>query len=443
MNKRPEIKQRKFVSKIIEEVIDEISATIADKELSDLFVNCFPNTLDTTINYTEKDKPDTFVITGDINAMWHRDSSAQVWHYLQFANDDIELKKMIQGVINRQVKNILLDPYANAFTDGTESSEWKNDITEMKPGIHERKWEVDSLCYHIRLSYGFWKTTNDTKCFDSEWKKSSELILKTFKEQQRKNDAGSYRFGRITHWSTDTVSGNGYGNPIKPNGMIASIFRPSDDATIFPFLIPSNFFAVVSLKQLAEISDSIYADTNFSSECLSAAEEIENAIKKFAISENQDFGNILAYEVDGFNNKLFMDDANIPSLLSLPYLGCLSSNDPLYKNTRSFILSENNPYYFSGKSGKGIGSPHTLKNKIWHLAIIMQALTSENDDEILECLKMLKSTNANTGFMHESFDKDNANDFTRSWFAWANSLFGELILKLYNEKPYLLKQELS
>ena len=439
MNKRPEIKDRKFISPAIEEVINNVVQVIFDKDIKQLFQNCFPNTLDTTITFSDhQEQPDTFVITGDINAMWHRDSTAQVWPYIPFANQDARLKRMLQGVVNRQVKNILLDPYANAFTDHAISSEWQDDLTEMKNGIHERKWEVDSLCYHIRLSFGLWKTTDDISIFTDNWKISAELILNTFIEQQRKSNRGNYKFGRVTAWSTDTVPGNGYGNPVKPNGLIASTFRPSDDATIYPFLIPSNYFAVVSLKQLAEILFEVYKDIALSSQCLKLANEIENAIKNSAIANHID-SSIYAYEIDGYGNKLFMDDANIPSLLSLPYLGCCDLNDVIYKNTRKFILSSNNPYYFSGLAGNGIGSPHTLIDNVWHLSIIMQALTSNNDEEILECLSLIKNSTANTGFMHESFDKDDDKKFTRSWFAWANSLFGELILKLFNEKQYLLK----
>jgi meiotically up-regulated gene 157 (Mug157) protein len=442
ISKRPKPENRKFISDAVETTIDKVKQHMTDKKLSVLFENCFPNTLDTTVNFQMIDgKPDTFIITGDINAMWLRDSTAQVWHYLPLVNDDEKLKKMIMGVINRQTKCILLDPYANAFSDGTLNTEWQNDLTLMKPGIHERKWELDSLCYPIRLAYNFWKTTGDISCFDDEWQAAAKSILNTFREQQRKNGMGPYKFGRITAWSTDTVPGNGYGNPINPVGLIASIFRPSDDAAIFPFLIPSNYLAVISLRRLADIFQKVLKDKQFASECLSLASEIERALSEYATAEHPKFGKIFAYEVDGFGNKLFMDDANVPSILSLSYLGCFPANDIVYYNTRRFLLSTYNPYFFKGKEAEGIGSSHTLINKIWNISIIMRALTSDNDEEILQCLIYLKSTDAGTGFMHESFDKDNSADFTRKWFVWANSLFGELVLKLYNEKPYLLKTE--
>jgi meiotically up-regulated gene 157 (Mug157) protein len=443
MNQRPPQEKRKFMSTAIENAIRKVAGSIYDKELAQLFENCFPNTLDTTIHFEIKNgKPDTFVITGDIDAMWLRDSTAQVWPYLQFVNEDEKLKEMIKGVINRQTECVLIDPYANAFNNGPAVSQWSEDFTEMKPELHERKWEVDSLCYTIRLAHGYWKTTNDVSCFDDNWKSAAKQNLKTFREQPRKENVGQYKFGRLTSWSTDTVPGNGYGNPINPVGLIVSIFRPSDDATIFPFLVPSNFFAVESLRNLAEILLEVSDDKKIAEECILLASEVENALKEFAVADHPVNGKIFAYEIDGFGNKLFMDDANVPSLLSLPYLGCCNIDDEVYQNTRRFIFSKNNPYFFKGEGGEGIGSPHTLIDRIWPISITMKALTSNNETEIIQCLKLLKNSHAGTGFMHESFHKDNTGDFTRKWFAWANSLFGELIVKLYYEKPELLKQQL-
>ncbi len=441
LSNRPPISERKFVSEAIEAKIAEMKKAIKDEELVWLFENCFPNTLDTTVNYKIiYGKPDTFVITGDINAMWLRDSSAQVWPYLDLINEDKKLKNLVAGVINRQTKCILIDPYANAFNDGPGESQWKNDITEMKPELHERKWEVDSLCYPIRLAYGYWKTTNDISVFDDDWKSAMKLVLKTFKEQQRKDGKSPYRFMRETAWATDSLPLGGYGNPINPVGLIVSSFRPSDDATTFSFLVPSNHFAVVTLKQLSEIFTEVIKDTLFTSECVNLADEVQEALNKYANAEHINFGKIYTYEVDGFGNKLFMEDANVPSLLSLPYLNAVSSENVLYKNTRKFLFSKNNPYYFEGKAGYGIGGPHAGLGKIWHLSIIMRGITSTDENEIVECIKLLKSTHANTGFMHESFDKDDASKFTRSWFAWANTLFGEFILKVQSEHPHLLQK---
>ncbi|MFA6129068.1 MAG: glycoside hydrolase family 125 protein [Bacteroidales bacterium] len=438
-SKRPLLKDRKFVSEAVESAIRDIRASIGDPEMGWLFENCFPNTLDTTVTFTEQEgMPDTFVITGDIHAMWLRDSSAQVWPYLPLAARDAKLKKLLAGVIHRQNKCILIDPYANAFNDGPADSPWKTDLTNMKPELHERKWEVDSLCYPIRLAHGYWKATGDDSVFDARWENAMGLVLQTFRIQQRKKDRGPYKFQRVTGWQTDTVAGGGYGNPIVPVGMICSIFRPSDDATIYPFLVPSNLFAVTSLRQLAEILEKVKANRWMAKECTDLADEVEQAISAYAVSEHLNFGKMFAFEVDGYGNSLYMDDANVPSLLSIPYLTDMDPNDVVYRNTRKFLTSTSNPYYYKGIAGEGQGGPHSGADMIWPLGITMRALTSRDPEEIRFCLKTLKSTHAATGFMHESFHKDDASKFTRKWFAWANTLFGELILKVYTEHPNLL-----
>jgi meiotically up-regulated gene 157 (Mug157) protein len=436
---RPITSKRNFISKSVEETIIRVKKDISDPEIAWLFENCFPNTLDTTVTFSEPDgKPDTFVITGDIHAMWLRDSSAQVWPYLPLTKQDEPLRRLIAGVINRQVKCILKDPYANAFLDGDEISEWKSDITDMKPGIHERKWEIDSLCYPIRLAYHYWKTTGDTSVFDSKWNEAMELIYSTFRTQQRKENPGPYSFKRTTAWQTDTVPGNGMGNPMRPVGLICSVFRPSDDATTFLFLIPSNYFAVVSLRQMSEICEIVTGNKALAARSRKLADEVELALKQYSITEHLDYGKVFVYETDGYGNRLMMDDSNVPSLLALPYLGCINVNDQVYQNTRKFLFSDDHCWYFRGKAASGIGSPHTLKDMIWPMTIIMQALTSTNTEEIRECLRLLKATHAGTGFIHESFHKDDPANFTRKWFAWANTLFGELIIKVHTEHPELL-----
>ena len=439
---RPAARVRKFRSKAVEETIKEIESFLgSDNELAWLFSNCFPNTLDTTVNFSEKEgRPDTFVITGDINAMWLRDSSAQVWPYVSLAPGDPQLKDLIAGVINRQVKCIHIDPYANAFNDGPGQSEWMNDLTDMKPELHERKWEIDSLCYSVRLAHGYWKATGDTSVFDSSWSSAMRLIIKTFREQQRKDNPGPYKFQRVTGWQTDTVAGAGYGNPVNPVGLIVSIFRPSDDATIWPFLVPSNYFAVSALRQIGEIAADITRDETLLVDATALADEVDAALAKYARAAHPEHGEIIPYETDGYFNYNFMDDANVPSLLSMPYLGTIDRSDPLYPRTRKFVLSKSNPYYFSGISGHGVGSPHTGLDRIWPIAIIMKALTASNNYDIITSLRMLKNTHAATGFMHESFMKDDSSKFTRKWFAWANTLFGELVLHTYRTQPELLKE---
>lgn len=438
---RVPLASRKFQSKAVEAAITNFHATVRNKELGWLFENCFPNTLDTTVDFEMLNgKPDTYVITGDIDAMWLRDSTAQVWPYLTLIQKDKQLQQLIHGVINRQTKCIIKDPYANAFyKDETQVSEWKSDLTKMQPGIHERKWEIDSLCYPIRLSYHYWKLTGDQTPFDEEWKKAIELVLQTFKEQQRKTNNGPYFFQRTTAWATDGVPLAGYGYPVKPVGLICSMFRPSDDATIYPFLIPSNFFALVSLQQAAEMMTQIHKDQQLSNELAALATEVKTALLQHAVINHPTYGKIYAYEVNGFGSFNLMDDANVPSLLSLPYLGALKNTDPVYMNTRKLLLSTNNPFFFKGKAGEGIGGPHAGMDMIWPLSIIMRGLTSNNDAEIKHCIDMLRKSHGNTGFMHESFHKEDATKFTRKWFAWANTLFGELLWKVHNSKPYLLK----
>jgi meiotically up-regulated gene 157 (Mug157) protein len=353
--------------------------------------------------------------------------------------EDTALQQLVAGVINRQTRCILKDPYANAFyKDESKVSEWKSDLTQMKPGVHERKWEIDSLCYPIRLAYRYWKNSGDTAPFDAAWRQAITLTVKTFREQQRKSDKGPYSFMRRTEIQTDTVAGRGYGNPANPVGLIYSMFRPSDDATVFPFLVPSNFFAVVSLQQAAEMLENIAHDNAGAADCRALAAEVARALQEYAIVSHSKAGKIYAFEVDAFGDFYCTDDGNIPSLLSLPYLGAVKSNEKLYRNTRRFLLSANNPYYCIGKAAKGLGGPHVGVDMIWPLGVIIQGLTSGDDFEIRECLQTLQRTHAGTGFIHEAFHKDDPQKFTRSWFAWANTIFGELVLKTLNERPHLL-----
>lgn len=431
---RPALKNRLFTSKAVEAEIARIKQLLTNPKLAWMFENCFPNTLDTTVHFRMLNgKPDTFVYTGDIHAMWLRDSGAQVWPYVQLAHKDPELKEMLEGVIRRQFLCINIDPYANAYNDGPVGGNWMSDKTDMKPELHERKWEIDSLCYPIRLAYHYWKVTGDASVFGDEWINAITHILRTFKEQQRKEGVGPYKFMRRTERALDTMTNMGLGNPVKPVGLICSAFRPSDDATTFQFLIPSNFFAVTSLRKSAEILRTVNHNEALAQECTDLAQEVETALQKYAVYNHPKYGKIYAFEVDGFGNHMLMDDANVPSLLAMPYLGDVDINDPIYQNTRRFVWSTNNPYFFRGTAGEGIGGPHIGYDMIWPMSIMMKAFTSQDDEEIKWCIKTLMDTDAGTGFMHESFHKDNPAKFTRPWFAWQNTLFGELILKLVNE----------
>lgn len=435
---RPAPEKRCFSSEAVERTITELSTKLPNPKLAWMFSNCFPNTIDTTVEYDEQ-AGDTFVITGDIHAMWLRDSGAQVWPYLRLAGEDEHLRKMLAGVLMRQFRCIAIDPYANAFNKGPSGSKWESDITQMNPWLHERKWEVDSPCYVLRLAHGYWKATGDTSVFGDEWLEAVRAILRTFREQQRYEGQGPYSFMRRTPRGKDTKSWGGFGAPVKPCGLICSSFRPSDDASVLEFLIPSNFFAVSTLRKAAEILEGPCKQGKLARECRTLADEVAGALEEYAVVEHPKYGKIYAYEVDGFGSAILMDDANVPSLLAMPYLGCVSVNDPIWQNTRRFVLSTDNPCYFEGTALKGVGGPHVGLGWVWPMSIIMQAFTSSDDAEIRDCIRTLISTDAGTGFMHEAVWKDDPAKFTRSWFAWANTLFGELILDLYqNGKLELL-----
>jgi meiotically up-regulated gene 157 (Mug157) protein len=444
-SKRPAPPARKFRSKTVDAAIESIAAKIRDPELAWLFSNCLPNTLDTTVTFTSGAYgPDTVVVTGDIPAMWLRDSSAQVWPYLPFISTDAELAQLIEGVIRRQTRCILADPYANAFMPDLSSREplsWsKTDHTGMMPGVGERKWEVDSLCYPVRLAHEYWRITHDTRAFDAAWAHAMHAILETFTTQQRKRSRGPYYFQRQAESPYDTLSEDGYGNPARPVGLIYSGFRPSDDACIYPLNIPGNFFAARTLERIEEMLAEIGHDSAAASQASRLRGEITTALDAHARAHHPTTGEIWAYEIDGFGNALCMDDANVPSLLAMPYLRSCSASDPMYLATRRFVLSESNPYFFRGSAAEGIGGPHIGQDMIWPMAIIMRALTTDDDKEQLQCIAWLKTTHAGTGFMHESFNKNDPAKFTRAWFAWANTLFGELILKLDKTNPKLLEK---
>lgn len=436
-DQRPAAEERLFCSEAVEQEIARVCGLLTNERLRWMFANCFPNTLDTTVHYREDEEgnPDTYVYTGDIPAMWLRDSGAQVWPYVQLCGNDPALQKMIAGVIRRQFRLINIDPYANAFNDGPtgagEDVGYPGHVQD--PWVFERKWEIDSHCYPIRLAHHYWKTTGDESVFDAEWVAAMRNILATLRDQQMKEGPGDYTFLRVTDRQLDTRCHVGRGNPVKPVGLISSAFRPSDDATTFGFLVPSNFMAVSSLRKAAEILSTVNGESELAAGCTALADEVSAALQQHAVVEHPVYGKIYAFEVDGFGSVQLMDDANVPSLLAMPYLGDVERTDPVYENTRRFVWSTDNPYFWRGPAGEGIGGPHIGVEMIWPMSIMMRAFTSTDDAEIRDCIIALMTTDAGTGFMHESFSRHDAADFTRAWFAWQNTLFGELILKLVND----------
>jgi len=445
-SRRPALPDRRFISPAVEREIARVSALIADPELRWLFANCYPNTLDTTVKMGMVDgKPDAFVITGDIPCLWLRDSSAQLNPYLPLLREDPKLRELFRGLIARQARSILIDPYANAFMEDpgakTNLSWALQDETEMKPGVAERKWEVDSLCYPIRLATSYWHATGDRTPFDATWAESARAIVRTFREQQRTHGPGPYRFRRAASQPTETLLW-GEGNPTRKVGLIHSGFRPSDDACLHSFLIPANLFAVTALRALARLAQQARGDSRLAADAVTLAQEVDAALARHGTMHLPDGREIWAYEVDGFGNALFMDDANIPSLSGLAYLGCASPADPRWRRTAAAAWSTANPWFFRGRRAEGIGGPHVGPRQIWPMSLIVRALSAQDDATILRCMGLLKATHAGTGFMHEAFDQDDPAKFTRPWFAWANGLFGELILHLARQRPHLLRAPL-
>lgn len=415
--------------KAILEILEEAEQKLAHRpKLLQLFKNCFPNTLETTTKLM--DDGTTFIITGDIPALWLRDSVEQVIQYVPLAKNDADLQRIISGLIKRHIMYIGIDPYANAFNETANDWHWNTtDETEMSPWVWERKFEIDSLCFVMRLAYQYWKETELTDIFDAGFKEAMRTILELFKTEQRHFEQSPYRFTRDNGIPEDSLRNSGLGMPVNYTGMVWSGFRSSDDACDFHYNIPGNMFAVVTLRQMQEFAEWVFRDMDLLKELKDLEADIDHGIQLYGIYRHPEFGPIYAYETDGFGNHCLMDDAGTPGLISIPYLGYVSADDEIYQNTRRFALSKHNPFYYEGKVAKGIGSPHTPPGYIWHMALSMQGITATTAEEKLEMIAMLEATDAGTGFMHEGFHSDDPAVFTRSWFAWSNSLFSQLVYR--------------
>ena len=394
--------------------------------LAPLAKQCFLNTIETTV--TQLEDGSYFVITGDIPAMWLRDSAAQLKPYVPYAKEDEDLQAILRSVIQKYTFYVRLDPYTNAFNSRPQKGYTEDDRSNFQSGwIWERKYEVDSLCAPLYLAHQYYQVTGDKSIFTEEFRLMIQTIADTFTTEQR-HDRSPYWFIREHAWApSDTLPMHGRGRPVNFTGMTWSGFRPSDDSCKFGYLIPSNMMAAVALDYAGELLQAGFEDPALEARCESLAAEIRDGIETYGVCDHPKYGRIYAYETDGFGNYNLMDDANSPSLLSIPYIGYKPAKDPIYQNTRRFVLSQDNPYYFVGKAAKGIGSPHTPPRYIWHIGLVMQILTSLDPAEKRECLDMLARTHAGTNYMHEGFDADDPARFTRPWFAWANTLFAQML----------------
>lgn len=391
-------------------------------KIIEMFKNCYSDTLENTIRFGEDDT--VFMLTGDIPAMWLRDSTNQLRPYLITASENEKVSKIIEGVMKKQFLCILKDPYANAFNECANGAGHQSDDTQMSEDVWERKYEVDSLCYPIQLAYLYWKNTCSTKHFDSLFLSVLKKIVSVWKIEQNHMEKSSYHFRRENCPQKETLGSN----PVGKTGMTWSGFRPSDDGCVYNYLVPSNMFAVTVLKYAEEILDLFYNEPQFKDEVVSLYKEIEDGINKYGKIYDDDFGEIYIFETDGLGNIYQIDDANVPGLLSMPYYGYCNTDDEIYLNTRKWALSNKNPYYFEGKAASGIGSPHTGQNRIWHIALAIEGMTTETVEEKEHILDYFEKTDADTGFVHEGFDKDDPFKFSRPWFSWANAVFVEFVL---------------
>ncbi|OAD72321.1 glycoside hydrolase family 125 protein [Phycomyces blakesleeanus NRRL 1555(-)] len=452
---RPPQSQRKFTSPAVEEFIVHVTGKMRDGDLKTLLENCLPNTLDTTVEWFDVDNsssshdPRAFLITGDIPAMWIRDSTNQISPYASIAKKDPRLQRLILGVLNVQATYLYYDPYANAFLrpwDAPKQDERYGADDRVIPNydatyVWESKYELDSIANFFQLANNYIQATQDYEgvFLSSEWLKAVPRVLIVLHDQMK----DGYRFRRTTERPTETLGENGRGGIARECGLVKSAFRPSDDATTFPYLIPANAQLAVQLQMLSDhlqhvphLLTPLLIDIEQRTRKLS--QTVRTAIEKHGIVEHPTFGRIYAFEVDCYGSYLLMDDANMPSLLSLPILGYVSRTNTVYQATRAFVLSLNNPWYFEGTFASGVGGPHTGQDMIWPMSLLVRIQTSVDEVEIRHVLDEVKRWSARTGLMCESFDKNEPSQFTRPWFSWANGLAGTTIIYLLDHYPHLV-----
>lgn len=418
-----------FIKHDLKKECDEILKNIKDEKEKETFKKCFLNTIDTTVSYYKNN--DAFLITGDIPAMWLRDSSCQVIHYLPFIKENPFIRHFIGALINKQMTFITKDAYTNAFKEEDVISQWASDETKMSSFTWERKFELDSLCFPIKLSCTYLELTNDYFLCDNTFYEALKTIVLTFYKEQDHLNRSDYSFRRVKKNGTVKDTSVLNNNLNSKCGLIYSAFRPSDDIQTYAYNIPENFFVLSTLKDIKQILLDVYHDNEYAKLIDEISINLSEALLKYGIV-NINGKDIYVYETNGSGDYLLMDDANIPSLLSLPLICNDCIDFDIYNNTKEYILSKNNPYYYEGKYLKGIGSPHTKENYVWPISLCVEGLLENDLDKIKKIIDILVDTTANTFLMHESINVDNPNEYSRDWFAWANAMFSILVMKYYN-----------
>jgi meiotically up-regulated gene 157 (Mug157) protein len=412
---------------LLDELTEQVAAGAGDPGVAQLFRSVMSENLATVAELA----PDgtTYLLTGDIPAMWLRDSAAQVRPYLIVAGRDPQLAETLIGVFRRQLEFIALDPYANSFKRGAEPSPHAGDRSDAPPQVWERKYEIDSLCFPIELGYALWRITGRSDHLGQQFAGVASTILDLW-ERELDHDESPYFFERFDGPPTDTLTRQGRGEPVAPTGMSWSGFRPSDDACRYNYNVPGNMFAVVACAYLEVIARELLADPELADRAAKLRTTIDDGIQRHAVVDHPEHGRVYCYETDGLGHHLLMDDANMPSLLSMPLSGYRPVDDPVYLATRAMILSPANPYFYSGTAAEGIGSPHTQPDHVWPIALAVQGLTATERAEKVRMIRLLADTTGGTGQMHESFDVNDPTRFSRPWFSWANAMMCELALDL-------------
>jgi len=412
---------------VLARAVDAVRRATGDPVLAGMFEQSMAANLPAVAEIL--DDGTTFVLTGDIPAMWLRDSAAQLRPYLLLCGEDPGLQDVLIGVLHRQLEYVAIDPYANAFNRSANGAGHQTDETEMSPWVWERKYEIDSLCYPVELAYRIWRITGRKDVIDERFAVAAWSIVDLWTVELDHEARSSYRFQRHDEAPTDTLVRDGLGPLTRPTGMSWSAFRPSDDATGHGFNVPGNMFASVVLGYLRVLAAEVLGDEALAARATSLKEGIDDGIARYGSVDHPRHGRVFAYEVDGFGECLLMDDANMPSLLSIPLTGFVPADDPTYLATRALLLSDENPYYYRGTAASGIGSPHTPDRHVWPIALAVQGLSSTSREEQLQLLELLRDTTGGTGQMHESFHCDDPAVYTREWFSWANAMFCELALE--------------